>query len=309
MARAGSGAASPRQPTLRQLRTYLALVEAGGVAAAAQALHLTQPAASQHLRELESIFGVRLLDRARGRTVPTAAGDAIIEPSRRALAAIADAMAAAAPYASQAVGRVRLGTGATACIHLLPPVLRAVKQAMPGLEIIIVTGNTEEIVRRIEDGDIDIGLVTLPHPIGRGLHVEKLLADPLVALLPVEDLPAGAATRPAITAAELKRWPLILYERGGATRRVIDAWLGTAKVLPNIIMELGNIEAIKVLVGLGLGASILPGLAVRTPVPGAIVRPLRPVPNRHLGTVLRKEKILSPGLRLLLREIRALGQR
>ena len=80
------------QPTLRQLRTFLAVVETGGISAAARKLHLTQPAASQQLRELERVFRVRLLERAGGRVQPTAAGEALLAPARRMHAAIEDAM-------------------------------------------------------------------------------------------------------------------------------------------------------------------------------------------------------------------------
>ena len=105
-------------PSLRQLRTFLAVVQTGGVTAAAQALGLTQPAASQQLRELERAMGLRLLERVSGRSVPTAAGRALIEPARRAQAAVEDARMVAAAHRAGEAGRVRLGTGATACIHL-----------------------------------------------------------------------------------------------------------------------------------------------------------------------------------------------
>src|SRR5919206_2545343 len=101
-------------PTLRQMRTYLAVLETGSVSAAARALGLTQPAASQQMHELERQLGVRLLDRAAGRAVPTAAGQALIAPARRALAAADDVAAAAAAHRAGDAGRVRLGTGATA---------------------------------------------------------------------------------------------------------------------------------------------------------------------------------------------------
>src|SRR4051794_31928293 len=108
-------------PSLRQLRTFLAAVDTGSVTLAARSLGLTQPAASQQLRELERLLGVRLLDRAGGRTLPTAAGAALMAPARRAQAAVEDAAAAVAAHRSGEAGRVRLGTGATACIYLLPP--------------------------------------------------------------------------------------------------------------------------------------------------------------------------------------------
>src|SRR5262245_47277391 len=113
------------QPSLRQLRTFLAVVETGGISAAADALNLTQPAASQQIRELERTLRVRLLERAGGRMQPTAAGSALLEPARRIQAALQDAAAAAAAHRGGEAGRVRLGTGATACIYLLPPLLAA----------------------------------------------------------------------------------------------------------------------------------------------------------------------------------------
>ena len=115
-------------PSLRQFRTLLAAVETGSVSAAARRLGLTQPAASQQLRDLERTLGVRLLDRARGRMIPTAAGEAVLDPARRAQAAAEDVVAAAGRHHDGEVGRVRLGTGATACIYLLPGVLAAARR-------------------------------------------------------------------------------------------------------------------------------------------------------------------------------------
>lgn len=288
-------------PTLRQLRTFLAVIEAGSVSAGARALHLTQPAASQQLRDLERTLSVRLLDRAGGKVIPTAAGQALVDPARRAQAAADDAVAATAEHHRGDTGRVRIGTGATACIYLLPPVLAALKQAMPGLEVIVTIGNTADVLPRLEAGALDMALVTLPVPAGRVLCTERLLLDPLVALLPEAAAPAGDDP---VTAAQLGRLPLILYETGGNTRAVTEAWFRRAGVTPRPVMELGSVEAIKVLVGSGLGAAVLPALALRGGVPSAVVRTLRPAVSRDLGHVLRQEKVLDRGLQLLLSELR-----
>ncbi|MBN8929763.1 MAG: LysR family transcriptional regulator, partial [Rhodospirillales bacterium] len=128
----GTGAAS--LPTHRQLRTFLAAVETGGISAAARRLGLTQPAASQQVRELERCLGVRLLERVAGRVVPTAAGEAVLAPARRVAAALEDVIAASVAHRSAETGRLRFGTGATACIYRLPPVLAALRAGMPGLE-------------------------------------------------------------------------------------------------------------------------------------------------------------------------------
>lgn len=291
-------------PSLRQLRTFLSVVETGGVTSAAQALGLTQPAASQQLRELERIMGVRLLERVAGRAMPTAAGRALIEPARRAQAAVEDARAVAAAHRSGEAGRVRLGTGATACIHLLPPVLAELNERMPGLEVIIATGNTPDILRRVEAGDLDAALVTLPAVLGRSLSMTRITTDPLVALLPEAMVPKGRAS---LTAAELNRLPLILYEAGANTRTIIDAWFRRAGLVPRPIMELGSVEAIKVLVASGRGCSVLPALALGGEVAGATVRPLRPALSRQLAVVLRKEKVVDKGLGRLLKALKSAG--
>jgi len=293
-------------PTLRQMRTYLAILETGSVSAAARSLGLTQPAASQQLHELERQLGLRLTDRAAGRAMPTAAGQALVAPARRALAAADEMVAAAMAHRAGDAGRVRLGAGATACIYLLPPALAAVKRRLPGIDLAVATGNTADIVRRVEDGELDLALVTLPVLRSRSLLVTHLLTDPLVALVP-DGMPlAGGAA--ALRPADLVRLPLILYEAGGNVRRLVDGWFGRAGVTPRPAMELGNVEAIKGLVGSGLGCSILPSLALRDGVPGAALVTLQPALTRDLALVLRKEKVIDRGLRAMLDEMEALAK-
>lgn len=288
-------------PTLRQLRTFLAVVETGQVSAAARALGLTQPAASQQLRELERTLRVRLLDRAKGRVVPTAAGAALLAPARRADAAIAEVSSVAASYRAGEVGRVRFGSGATACIHLLPAVLARARRTMPGLDLVVATGNTSEIVRRIATGALDVGLVTLPLAPDRALSVAPLLEDALVALMPGDD--PGAALSPAAIAEQ----PLILYEPGGSTRLLIDLWFRAAGLAVSPIMQLDSVESIKALVAGGLGASILPALALEGGVAGATVRALDPPLSRQLGVVVRRDKVVDRGLRVVLDALAAVG--
>ena len=289
------------QPTLRQLRTFLAVVESGSISAAARQLHLTQPAASQQLRELERVLRVRLLERAGGKAHPTAAGEALLKPARRAHAAIDDAMAAAEAHRSGETGKVRLGTGATACIYLLPKVLATVKRRMPGLEIVIVTGNSTDVVRRVEAGELDIALVTLPISSGRVLSVSRLMTDPLLALFPRAMAPSGSS----VTAAQLMALPLILYDAAGITRGIVDGWFKHAGATASPVMQLDSVEAIKVLVAGGLGASIMPRLALATTPAGTATRQLRPAVVRQLGVVLRREKVLNRGMRVLMEALRA----
>lgn len=285
----------PALPTHRQLRTFLAAVETGGISAAAQRLGLTQPAASQQVRELERCLGVRLLERVGGRVVPTAAGEAVLAPARRVAAALDDVVAASAAHRSAEVGRLRFGTGATACIYRLPPVLAALRARMPGLEVRIETGNSAEMCERVEQGALDVGLVTLPAPAARRLAVVPLQDDPLCALIPAALAPAEGGVTPSVLGA----MPLILYEPAGTTRKLIDDWFAAAGLAPQPRMQLDSIETIKVLVSGGLGASVMPAMALPAPVPQACIRPLDPPLVRSLALVMRPEKRRDRGLRLL----------
>ncbi len=293
-------------PSLRQLRTFLEVVRSGSISAAARALNVTQPAASQQIRTLEQLLGGRLVERAGGRVIATAAGEAVLGPARRAVEAAEDAASAARAHKSGGVGRVRLGTGATACIHLLPPVLAALRHFLPGLELVVATGNTPEMLARLAAGELDAALVTLAGALPRTLVARRLFTDPLLALVPSASAPKELLVegRPregaALAPAPLARLPLILYERGGATRAIVDGWFRRSGLEARPVMELGSVEAIKVLVGGGFGASILPELALGAAVPGAVALALRPRLSRQIGLVMRREKVMERGLKLLI---------
>ncbi len=290
-----------RTPTLRQLHSFVAAIETGSLSAAARTLQITQPAASQQVKELERTLATRLLERGGGAVRPTAAGEAVLTHARLVQAAVDDLLAAAASFQGGEVGRVRLGTGATACIHLLPPILAHMKHRMPGLQIIIATGNTADILGRVMAGGLDLALVTLAGRMNGSLEAQRLMIEPLMAYAPTAIMPATATLRPA----QLAALPLILYESGGATRSVVDAWFRRAGLAPRPIMELGSVEAIKILAESGLGATILPQTALAAPAPGMTVRALRPTASRTLAVVLRKDKLRDRSLRACLEELTA----
>jgi DNA-binding transcriptional LysR family regulator len=288
---------------LDHLHTLARVVELGSFSAAADRLHLSQPAVSLHVRQLERRLGVRLIERVGRRATPTAAGRDLLLHIERIDAAFAGALEAVASHAAGAVGRVRLGSGATACIYLLPQLLRDLRERHPALEIVVSTGNTPEIVRAVEDNALDVALVTSPAS-GRMLQVTPVLEDEFVAIFPARD----AAIPPRATPALLARRPLVLYEPGANTRRLVDDWFRRAHVRPTPVMELGSVEAIKMLVGAGLGCSVLPRMAMATSSrPRLAVRPIGPRLRRKLAIALRRDKPLHRGLREVVRALTALG--
>jgi DNA-binding transcriptional LysR family regulator len=288
---------------LDQLRAFMDVVELGSFSAAAERRDLTQPAVSLQVRQLERRLGVALIERVGRRARPTAAGAELLAHAGRIDAAVSAALDAVARHATGAVGRVRLGTGATACIFLLPPILRELRRRFPTLEITVSTGNTAEIVRAVEDNMIDLALVTLPAS-GRALAFTPVLDDEFVAIAP----PAMALPK-RITPAALAGLPVLAFDPGGNTRRIVDAWCARGNAALKPVMSLGSVEAIKELVGAGLGCAVVPRMAVRGVEERAFaVRSLTPRLHRELAVVIRQDKTLFRGLREAVDALLAIGQ-
>jgi DNA-binding transcriptional LysR family regulator len=168
------------------------------------------------------------------------------------------------------------------------------------LQILVHTGNTADVVRLMEDNVIDVGLVTGPIH-GRIFTTTPAFDDEQVAVFPRRDFSVPKAATPEALAA----LPLILFEPGGNTRRVVDDWFDRGGVAPQPAMELGSVEAIKEVIGAGLGCAILPRLSVAAEKSRFAVKSLSPPLQRKLLVVLRRDKLLSHGLRQVLAAFKA----
>jgi DNA-binding transcriptional LysR family regulator len=289
-------------------RTLQAIARSGSFSRAGETLHLSQPAISHHVRHLERAVGVPLLIRRGRRASPTEAGAVLLEHAGRAFKALDEAREAIQRLQGRVAGRVAVGTGATASIYLLPPVLRRLRARYPQLDLVVLTGNSGEIAAAVSRGELDVGVVTLPVPAGRGLAISPFYVDRLVAIAP----PVARWKRGApMTAAELAREPVILYERGGTIRRVVDDWFRRGRATPRVAMELGNAEATKKLVGAGLGLSIVSEIAVKAEARagGLSLIPLRPALHRRIGIVRRRDRAPRPALQALVTALEAAANR
>jgi len=279
---------------LRQLRSFMDVADLGSFSASADKAGLTQPAISLHIRLLEKQLGVRLIERVGRRAQPTAAGHDLLVHARRINDEVAQAIQTVAPHRSGAAGRLRIGTGATACAHLLPAVLGRIRQKMPGIEITVQTGNSQEMLRLLEDNAIDAAVVTLPAS-GRSLEVREIYTDELVAALPTVD----KNQQRAMTPASLSVRPLLLYA-GGNTRKLVDRWFSEGGHSVQPIMELDSVEAIKKLAGAGLGIAIVPKMALENEASSELRWcSLTPPLERKLALAMRRDKHMTPPLRAL----------
>lgn len=285
---------------LRQLESLCAVVKTGSFSRAAEALFITQPAVSLHIRALERELGAVLFERA-GRGVRlTHEGELLHEYAALILQLSEEARQAVNETASGQKGRVVVGAGATTTIFTLPPALQALRAGHPGIEVILRSGTSREVASMVRAGEVDLGLVT--SPVGeRDLVSKALLEEKVIAIVGREH---RLSATPSTTLAEFAAEPLILFVRGSGFRAYLDAIFAGGGVTPQVQMELDNIEAIKALVEIGLGASVVPEAAVRGEISDGKLIPLdiRDLPrlSRRLAVIYRKDKHLSPAMMIFL---------
>jgi DNA-binding transcriptional LysR family regulator len=290
---------------LDQLRTFGLVIETGGFSAAADRLGLSQPAVSLQIRQLERRLAVRLIERVGKRAQATPAGMELLRHVPHIDSAVENAIDALAGHASGVAGRVRLGTGATACLHFLPAVLRTLRAQFPALGVVVSTGNTEDQARKVEENSLDLALITLPAA-GRALAAMPVLEDAFVAIAPVE----GMRLKARVSPGDLAALPLVLFEPAANTRKLVDRWFAAQGLQPQPVMELGSVEAMKEMVAAGLGCAIVPGMAMagRGAHPGLKTCRLNPPLHRTLAVVVRRDKPVNKALRAVLDAVLAAGK-
>ena len=283
---------------LGYLATFRLVIQRGSFSAAADVLGISQPAVSLQIRQLEQFLQTRLVERTGRGIKATAAGQALLVHGERIEQAVDETLRSVRAFNHDVSGTITLGTGATACIHLLPPLLQQLRSDYPLLRVGVTTGNTLDIVRAIEENRLDMGLVTLPVS-GRALDVMPVMDEEFVFIASQAQQAMFTDLRPDA----LHTLPLIAFESGSGTRALIDGWFEASGLTIEPAMQLGSIEAIKRMVRSGLGYSIVPKMAVEQKADreGLCVSSLSPVLQRQLAVVMRQDKILSKGISGIIR--------
>jgi DNA-binding transcriptional LysR family regulator len=240
-------------------------------------IHLTQAAVSVHIRQLEEEIGSPLFLRVNKKLFLTETGRALLSHAENILRAHDQAKAEIAAMGGPSRGRLHIGVASTAItVHPLPEILSEIKRKYALLDLSVIGGTSEWIIEQILSSQIDAGLVSLPVE-ASDVMTETLRSDKLVAAMSPDHRLARARV---IAAEELAEEPLILGEKGGNTRRLIDLFFEKSGLTPQTVMELQRTEAIIKMVELNFGVTILPQEAVRKDVARSR---LKAVPVRDLN--------------------------
>jgi len=293
-----------RSLNLDQLRAFVEVVERGSFTAAAKELNLTQPAVTHQVQELERRFQVSLVERFGKRAYLTQAGEKLIEHARNLLDEDSRAHVAMRRFGDGWLGRVRVGTSMTVLMYVLPPILRQLKTDHPQLEINLKAGLTTTTLQMLKTNALDLGLCALPIE-DAAFKTVPLFNDELVAILPA----ALGQVPKKVTPAFLAQCPLVLGSENSALRRTIADWLALAGPPPRPLMEFDNVEAMKSVVAVGLGASIVPSLSLgagHVRMANTLVRPLSPRASRRVGLVRLRGKRGTDGMEVVFEALLAL---
>jgi DNA-binding transcriptional LysR family regulator len=275
----------------RRLQVFHTVARLLSFTKAAQTLHMTQPAVTFQVRQLEEHFNTRLFDRTHNRISLTDAGRKVCESADRIFELYAEMENAVCGITGQISGVLTIGASTTIAEYMLPPLLGDFKERYPDVAIHLKVSNTEGIVSMVENNAIDLGVVEAPVA-NKNLVVEICKRDSLVAIMhPSHPL----AALQQVTFEQLLEYPFICREEGSGTREVISDHLqhqpeghSTLK----IAMELGSPEALKGAVEAGMGVSVVSGTTIQKELKlGTLVAlPLDPPLDRPFSFVHQKQK-------------------
>ena len=285
-----------------RLRVFHTVAKHMSFTRAAEEMKLTQPAITFQIRQIEEHFDTRLFDRHHNRVALTEAGTTVFQYADRIITLYQETEKAVHEMTGATRGLVKLGATTTPGEYLLPAVLSGFNQRFPDVQIHLTIYNTPQVIQKLEDAAIDLGMVEGPVK-NKQLILAPCIADELVVVLvPNHSL----AEMEEIPIQQLKKHPFISREEGSGTRTIIAKALGEAG-LPfeklNIVLEMSSTEAVKTAVENGAGFSVLSqvSLGKELQLGSLVIRRIKDIPmHRTINFVYQKQKFRTKAVETFL---------
>jgi len=290
----------------RRLQVFHTVARLLSFTKAAESLHMTQPAVTFQVRQLEEYFNTRLFDRTHNRISLTDAGERVYEYAAQIFDLYAKMDNAVRDMTGEISGVLIIGASTTIAEYMLPSLLGDFKKKYPDVNVHLKVSNSDGIVHMVENNDIDLGVVEAP-VVNKNLVVENCRNDRLVAIVPPQHALVGMGK---VSLEDLQNHAFIAREEGSGTREVIEEYLADAGLKAtdlNIAMELGSPEAIKGAVEAGMGVSIVSEVTIHKELQlGTLVAlELEPPLERPFSFVHQKQKFRQRAMDELLEFARA----
>ena len=271
-----------------QITAFLAVAELQSFSLAAERLHITQPAVSKRIRQLEETMQTTLFDRIGKKSILTPNGLALIPHAEQILLEIKTYKARLEREHDKPSGILTLATSHHVGLHRLPQVLRDFKIEYPQVDLDLHFMDSEDACIAVSKNELELAIVTLPEIPDERLNLEPIWIDLLQVVL-APDHPLSHLSE--ISSDQLLDYPAILPSTGTFTRKIINQYFATAKGSMKIILETNYLETIKVMVSANLGWSMLPISMLDNTLTGISLNGLEI--KRSLGIVTRRNRTLS----------------
>ncbi len=271
--------------SIRMLKTLIAIDEHGTFSAAADAVYVTHAAVSQQMKALEAEWQIAIFDRSKRTPVLTPAGRALVAKAREVVTAYEN-IVSSVQGDDGLRGELSLGAVPTCLTGLIPNALSAVKAQFHELHISVRPGQTHNLMREVERGNLDAAIISKPQIIPRNLTWNLITEEPI-------ELLASSLTDSDDPLELLKRNPFIRFTRRAVVGGLIEAWLQKNDIQVNDSMELDNLESISGMVYANLGVSLAPRQCVTPPNPLPLKRLSlgANTPVRQLGIITRTDNV------------------
>ena len=276
------------RPSLRQLEYAVAVADARHFGRAAKSCHVSQPALSAQIAQLEDLLGVRLFERSRRHVLVTREGERVVAHARSVLRETDELVRVAREGGEPLSGPLRMGVIPTIAPYWLPYWLPRVRKAYPGLELYLLEDKTERLLEELDAGRLDLLLLALPVP-GPELACEDLFSEPFVLAAPEGH--ALLRPRKRLTQEDLADQPVMLLSDGHCLRDQALALCQNAGANEARELQATSLPTLVQMVANGLGVTLLPAASVAVELRGDSgigIRAFRePEPSRRIGLVWR----------------------
>jgi LysR family hydrogen peroxide-inducible transcriptional activator len=273
---------------LKDLKYLVALADTGHFGKAAERTFVSQPTLSAQLKKLEDYLGVKLVERQPKNVQLTEVGKQVVVRARRMLDDGDEIIALARSNTDPFTGKLKLGLIPTVGPYLLPRVMLKIRRALPNLGLMLYEYQTEPLLKRVRDGEIDVAILALPMA-HDGMESRDLYHESFTVALPTGH---PLAAKPSVKVGDLKGQTLLLLEDGHCLRDQALEVCSRIDVREAEDFRATSLETLRQMVIAGLGITLLPEMAVEAPFNsqrGLAIRPFaKPTPSRTIGAVWRK---------------------
>jgi len=285
------------------LTAFTAVAEHGSFSIAAKQLDLTQSAISKRIALLEQQLSNSLFDRAGRRIYLTEAGHILLPRAKKILDAVDDTKRLMEQQQNSVRGKLKIATSHHIGIHRLPSILKDYTNKYPGVYLQLHFLDSEQAIHAINRGDFDLAIITLPEALNDDddsqLQSHLLWNDPMKIVANSEHI---LCNKPSLTINDLSKHPAILPDLNTRTTQLVKALFSREESELTIAMTTNHLDAIKMMVSVGLGWSALPERLIdktlhELPISNAVL-------NRSLGCIHHRYRTLSNAARAMLKELK-----